>query len=319
MTTMPHNLPEPFQAERLRASLRPLAAGSSPSEEAQSYQRFYGLDLPQHVLVRSSLGLFSSDAVDLAAQLWLPPEPQATLILLHGYYDHMGLYRHVIDWALGLNFAVLAFDLPGHGLSGGPRASIDDFASYQRALQQLLAEATRLDLPQPWHLCGQSTGGAIVLDYLLNGTPRPQPGAVILLAPLVRPRAWGLSRLSYQLLSPFRSEIPRRFSANSNDAQFLDFLQHRDPLQPRSLPTAWVGALARWIPYIERAPRSPLQPLVVQGEADMTVDWRHNLAVLQSKFDQPQILRIPGARHHLANEHEDIRSRYFAFLSERLR
>lgn len=51
----------------------------------------------------------------------------------------------------------------------------------------------------------------------------------------------------------------------------------------------------------------------------MTVDWRHNLQVLQDKFDQPQILRLPGARHHLVNEHEDIRRRYFAFLSERLR
>ena len=30
-------------------------------------------------------------------------------------------------------------------------------------------------------------------------------------------------------------------------------------------------------------------------------------------------LRLPGARHHLVNEHEDIRRRYFAFLSERLR
>nr|WP_068825345.1 alpha/beta hydrolase [Pseudomonas sp. BMS12] len=316
---MPKSPTEPFQAERLRASLRPLAAGQALSAEALAYQRHYGLDLPQHPAVRSRLGSFTSDGLDLVAQLWLPPEPQATLILLHGYYDHMGLYRHVIDWALSLNLAALAFDLPGHGLSAGPRASIDDFASYQRALHGLLDEAASLDLPQPWHLCGQSTGGAILLDYLLTGAPRPEPGATILLAPLVRPRAWGLSKLSYHLLSPFKSAIPRRFSANSSDPAFLDFLQNRDPLQPRNLPTAWVGALARWIPRIERAQRSALQPLVVQGEDDMTVDWRHNLAVLQAKFDQPQILRIPGARHHLANEHEDIRKRYFAFLSERLR
>src|SRR5690606_24679545 len=186
----------------------------------------------------------------------------------------MGLYRHLIDWALGENLAVLACDLPGHGLSAGPRASIEDFSTYQRTLHQLFAEAASLDLPQPWHLCGQSTGGAILLDFLLLGEPRPEPGATILLAPLVRPRAWGLSKLSYHLVGPFRSQIPRRFSDNSGDADFLDFLRHRDPLQPRHLPTAWVGALARWIPRIEQAPRKPLSPLVVQGEADMTVDWR---------------------------------------------
>ncbi|WP_423811416.1 alpha/beta hydrolase, partial [Pseudomonas aeruginosa] len=40
-----------------------------------------------------------------------------SLLLMHGYYDHMGLYRHVVDWALGMGFSVLACDLPGHGLS----------------------------------------------------------------------------------------------------------------------------------------------------------------------------------------------------------
>lgn len=319
MTALTQTLPEPFQPERLRAALRPLVAAATLPAEAQAYQRYYGLDLPQHGAVQRRLGCFHCAGLELVAQLWLPPQPQATLILLHGYYDHTGLYRHVIDWALGLNLAVLTCDLPGHGLSAGARASIDDFATYQQTLQALFAEAASLDLPQPWHLCGQSTGGAILLDYLLLGEPRPEPGATILLAPLVRPRAWGLSKLSYHLLGPFKTEIPRRFSENSTDAEFLDFLQHRDPLQPRTLPIAWVGALARWIPRIEKAPRSVQQPLVVQGEDDMTVDWRHNLQVLQDKFDRPDILRLHGARHHLVNEREALRRQYFAFLSERLR
>lgn len=321
MTSMPSPTSEHFQPERLRSHLRPLAAATLPlSSEEQAYQRYYGLDLASsRAGARSQLGCFELDGLRIVTQLWLPAEPQATLVLLHGYYDHMGLYRHVIDWALGMNLAVLACDLPGHGLSAGPRASIDDFATYQHTLLGLLDQAASLDLPQPWHLCGQSTGGGILLDYLLNGAPRPQPGATILLAPLVRPRAWGLSKLSYHLLSPFKSAIPRRFSANSSDSDFLHFVQHRDPLQPRSLPTAWVGALAKWIPRIESAPRSKQRPLIVQGESDMTVDWQHNLDVLQDKFDQPEILRLPGARHHLVNESEALRRQYFAFLSEHLR
>jgi alpha-beta hydrolase superfamily lysophospholipase len=117
----------------------------------------------------------------------------------------------------------------------------------------------------------------------------------------------------------FVSEIPRRFSVNSSDADFIDFVHNRDPLQPRSLPTAWVGALSQWVPRIEAAPRSMRSPLIIQGEADMTVAWRHNLEVLQDKFAAPQILRLPEARHHLANELPALRQRYFDFLSERLR
>ena len=47
----------------------------------------------------------------------------------------------MIEWALDQGFAVIACDLPGHGLSSGERASIKDFAEYQSTLQGLLAEA----------------------------------------------------------------------------------------------------------------------------------------------------------------------------------
>lgn len=310
---------EPFQPEQLRPLLRPLAAARLDLPALQAYRSFYGLDQAlRHTGLDCRLGTFSAAGYQIAVQLWAPAEPRGTLLLLHGYYDHMGLYRHVIDWALSLNFAVLAYDLPGHGLSSGARASIGDFGEYQQVLLGLFAQAAELGLPQPWHLCGQSTGGAILLDYLLSDGTRPELGQSILLAPLVRPRAWNWSKFSYRLLSPFVREIPRRFSENSSDAAFLDFVHNLDPLQPRSLPTAWVGALKRWVPRIEGAARSPHSPLIVQGEEDMTVDWRYNLGVLQDKFRQPEILRLPEARHHLANENEALRRRYFDFLSERL-
>ena len=312
-------MPEPFHPEQLRPLLRPLAAARLELPAVQAYRSFYGLDLGgRHAGLDHRLGSFAAAGYQIAVQLWAPAEPRGTLLLLHGYYDHMGLYRHVIDWALALNLAVLACDLPGHGLSSGARASIDDFAEYQRVLAGLFEQAAELELPQPWHLCGQSTGGAILLDYLLTDGKRPELGQSILLAPLVRPRAWVWSKLSYRLLSTFVREIPRRFSENSSDAAFIDFVHNLDPLQPRNLPTAWVGALAQWVPRIEAAPRSAHSPLIVQGEADMTVDWRHNLEVLQDKFSRPGILRLPEARHHLANESEALRRRYFDFLREHL-
>jgi alpha-beta hydrolase superfamily lysophospholipase len=309
-------MPELFAPHHLMANLRPLAAAAPLSAAEQHYRQFYGFSdgLAQH----SRVGQLQVGGYQIALQAWWPEQPRATLVLLHGYYDHSGLYRHVIEWALGMGFAVLSFDLPGHGLSSGTRASIGDFAEYQTVLQGVLAEAAALQLPQPWHLCGQSTGGAILIDYLLTGAPAADIGETILLAPLVRPRAWAWSQLSYRVMRHFVSEIPRRFSVNSSDADFIDFVHNHDPLQPRSLPTAWVGALSQWVPRIEAAPRSVRSPLIVQGEADMTVAWRHNLEVLQDKFAAPSILRLPEARHHLANELPALRQRYFDFLSERL-
>lgn len=309
-----------FDPDHLRAGLLPLSASQAPSEDAQAYQRFYGLNaLGPTGSISSRIGRVEVGGYDIVTQLWMPEQPIGTLVLMHGFYDHVGLYRHVIHWALGLGLAVIACDLPGHGLSSGARASITDFAEYQLVLDRLFAEAERLTLPKPWHLCGQSTGGAIVIDHLLHhGDASPAQGQTILLAPLVRPRGWALSKLSYYLLRNFVKAIDRRFSENSNAPAFLPFLL-ADPLQPRRLPTVWVGALAKWIERIERAPQSRRSPLIVQGESDMTVDWQHNLPVLKDKFAEPQILMLPEARHHLVNESPELRAQYFEFLTQRMR
>jgi len=241
-----------IQPDRLRNSLPALSEATEASAEALHYQAYYGLDLPHRGKVQRRLGRFRVHDYDVVAQAWWPEQPHASLLVLHGYYDHMGLYRHVVDWGLEMGFAVLACDLPGHGLSSGPRASINEFDEYQAVLSGLFEQARRLDLPRPWHLLGQSTGGAIALDHLLHQEPLGDLGRTILLAPLVRPRAWLRSRISYELVRRFVQQIPRTFSENSSDPGFLEFVQTQDPLQPDILPTAWVGALSRWIPRIER-------------------------------------------------------------------
>lgn len=309
-------MPNDFQPQILRERLLPLLQGAGPQREELDYRRFYRLDSPLAEQIR--LGSMPAAGYRLAVQLWLPPQPRASLLLLHGLYDHMGLYRHLINWALQQNFALLACDLPGHGLSSGPPASIDDFAEYRAALDALLDAAGELQLPRPWHLLGQSTGAAIVLDYLLGGAPRAELGRSILLAPLVRPRAWLRSRAAYHLLRPLRQSIPRRFYANSGDSEYLHFVRHVDPMQAQALPLAWVGALQRWVPRIESAPRSGVSPLIIQGDADLTVDWQHNLGVLQDKFCNPDVLLLGGARHHLANETAELRQRYLDYLGQHL-
>jgi alpha-beta hydrolase superfamily lysophospholipase len=307
-----------FNPQALRHALPALDAHSVDPALASIWRRFYQIDFAQqHADLDCRLGVVEVAGYRIAMQVWRPPQALATLIVLHGYYDHMGLYGHVYDWALKQGYAVLCCDLPGHGLSSGARVSINSFQEYQQVLQALLAKAAQLRLPKPWHLLGQSTGGAIALDYILAQQPLTAFGETILLAPLVRPRAWQQSKLLYQLVKPFRSSVPRTFSDNSNDPEFVKFVR-KDPLQAQILPTAWVGALAQWIPHIEQAKPSARSPIIVQGAADMTVDWQYNLNILTEKFSEPRILLLPEARHHLANEQVDIREQYFKFIGEQL-
>ncbi|HCA66560.1 MAG TPA: alpha/beta hydrolase, partial [Pseudomonas sp.] len=126
-----------IQPDRLRNSLPALSEATEASAEALHYQAYYGLDLPHRGKVQRRLGRFRVHDYDVVAQAWWPEQPHASLLVLHGYYDHMGLYRHVVDWGLEMGFAVLACDLPGHGLSSGPRASINEFDEYQAVLSGL--------------------------------------------------------------------------------------------------------------------------------------------------------------------------------------
>ena len=293
-----------------------LEPGRKLDASARRYAAYYGIDFSDQV--HQHLGRIQVDEFSVAVQVWLPPQPRGTLIILHGYYDHMGLYRHLINWALQRDLAVMAFDLPGHGLSSGKRASIDCFLRYQKVLDEVLIHASGWGLPAPWHLLGQSTGGAILIDKLLHGPLPEELGRTVLMAPLVRPRKWGVSQVSLRLLGGFAQQFGRRFTDNSTDQAFLDFIRERDPLQSQVLPVAWVLALEKWIPRIEQASPSGLRPLVIQGQMDGTVDWQHNLRVLGQKFDKPEIFFLPHARHHLANEGELIRRQYLAWLAHEL-
>ncbi|WP_090274195.1 phospholipase BipL [Halopseudomonas litoralis] len=293
-----------------------LEPGQPFNQAARQYASYYGIDFSADAA--QHLGRITVDGFDVAVQVWRPSAPRGTLVLLHGYYDHMGLYQHLIRWALSQRLAVLAFDLPGHGLSSGARASIDCFLRYQQVLDGVLEQGRLWKLPAPWHFLGQSTGGAILIDRLLHGPMPEQAGQTILMAPLVRPRQWGVSQFSLKLLGGFIQQLGRRFTDNSTDLDFLEFIRQHDPLQAQVLPVAWVQALDKWIPRIETAVPAAHRPLIVQGQADGTVDWQHNIKVLQDKFDAPELFYLPKARHHLANEKPRYRRQYLDWLGERL-
>ena len=87
-----------------------------------------------------------------------------TLIVVHGYWDHAALYGPMIRWALKQGYHVHVFDLPGHGLSGGPLAEIESFDDYSGVLATILQRENY----KYYALSGLSTGGAVIVNALLN-------------------------------------------------------------------------------------------------------------------------------------------------------
>lgn len=307
----PKDTAEPtFSPVKAREAL-PLLHWKSPEPprgELLAYARFYGINFGETMPgIEHGLGHFRAARHDIATHIWRPTDPAGTVLVCHGYFDHVGLYKHIIRFLLQQGYAVVAYDLPGHGLSSGAPVTINTFRTYRRILQRCLKDMEDC-MPRPWHLVAQSTGGAIAMDLLLYTRGEKSPfDQVVLLAPLVRPARWWYVRLLHTLVSPFTSYVKRVFSANSGDPDFLDFVEFRDPLQYRQISSRWVGAMRRWVARFARAAPAKISPVVIQGDQDETVDWQHNLKAIQKKFASPEVHILKGARHHLANESENHR------------
>ena len=287
------------------------------SEDMVAYCRFYGLDLwVEHPEVSYRQGYVMADRHQVMVHYFRLPDqckPRGTVFILHGYFDHVGLYSQLIDRCLGAGFDVLACDQPGHGLSSGTPAAIGSFLEYQAVLTDVMASVRR-HVRAPWYAVGQSTGGAILIDYLLTNHHDRETSdfrRVVLLAPLIRPMGWLGAKVLHSLVKPFISRWRRAFGANSGNSRFLKFLRDYDPLQARAVHVDWVSALRQWVPHIESARPVDFPITVVQGEKDLTVDWQHNLRIIRNKFSSVEELRIPDGRHHLVNEAQDLQATVF--------
>jgi alpha-beta hydrolase superfamily lysophospholipase len=287
------------------------------SDEMVAYCRFYGLDLwVEHPEVAYHQGYLTTGHHQVMVHYYRLSEGgsrKGTVFILHGYFDHVGLYSQLIDRCLSEGFDVLTYDQPGHGLSSGTPAAIGSFLEYQSVLEDVLALA-RGQVKGPWFAVGQSTGGAILIDYLLSNQHTRETSdfnKVVLLAPLVRPAGWLGAKVLHSLMKPFFSRWRRAFGTNSGNTRFLRFLRELDPLQARAVHVDWVSALRQWVPRIESARPVDFPVTVVQGEKDATVDWEHNLRIIRNKFSSVKERRIPDGRHHLVNEAQDLQAVVF--------
>jgi len=305
--------------DRLPAFSPGVAVSNDPL--TQAYLSHYGLNRIQAPWpISHSLGYFESLHYRLACHYFAVPEShrKGTAIIVHGYYDHAGLFRHPVEVCLALGLSVLCFDLPGHGLSGGDPASIDSYDHYSQSLVDCINIARQKSIPGPFHLLAQSTGAATVINCLIKGQKFPLGpiDKIIFLAPLLRPAGWKTGMVVYWLLHLFVKQVKRGFTANSHDSDFLQFLAQDDPLQARYLRIDWVTALRAYLKDFAEAASSPITIHIIQGTGDRTVDWRYNLPKLAEKFPNAKIHVIEEARHHLVNESSEYREKIFAVVNE---
>ncbi len=218
---------------------------------------------------------------------------KGTAFILHGYLEHSALRVPMAAELIRAGWTAVGVDLPGHGLSGGKRADIDDLNQYAEALESVL-DAENWDAPL--RVIAHSAGGATTL---LVCARRGNPFEFgVLEAPLVRTFLWEPTVAAERLLGGAISTVPRRDGGISRDQPFYRLLKS-DPLYEHKVPVHWFDAVVRYFEETKAWSAIPGRFLVIQGTKDSVVDAAYNIPFLRGILPDAEFAQIAGGRHHL--------------------
>lgn len=111
----------------------------------------------------------ASDGLILRGQGWEPEEtPRAAICLIHGHGEHTGRYAHAGSFLTQNGFALMGFDLRGHGRSDGRRGHTPSYDQLLDDISAMLAQVCARYPDQKVFLYGHSMGGNLVINYALR-------------------------------------------------------------------------------------------------------------------------------------------------------
>ena len=108
------------------------------------------------------------DGIEMAALGWKPAVPKAVVVLVHGHGEHVNRYHHVAEGFVNAGYAMLAFDLRGHGKSAGPRGHTPQYDNMMDDIADFVGDAQKRYPGLPVFLYGHSMGGNLVINYALR-------------------------------------------------------------------------------------------------------------------------------------------------------
>ena len=245
----------------------------------------------------------AADGTPLHVRHWPPSgEPWARVLIVHGIGEHSGRYERTGRLMSEAGLDVHAFDLRGHGLSGGRRVYVRRWDDFLDDVEVRLAALPQPGLPVV--LFGHSMGALIALTYACSD--RPAPDLLVLRAPPLQARVPGWQRALAPLLGIVAPTLvlsnPISGDQLSRDPA-VGVAYFADPLvQPRS--TTRLGA--QLFSAMKRArselARLDVPTLVIHGGADTLVPTE----VSEPLGTLPGVERrvLPNLRHETLNEPE---------------
>ena len=224
----------------------------------------------------------ASDGVVLRVARWLGRGAvRGTVCVFPGRGEFIEKYFETIGELVARDFAVVAMDWRGQGLSGRPLANarkghVDDFSLFERDLDALTHQVLQFLCPRPWFALGHSMGGAILLSQAQAGASPFE--RIVVSAPMIDlhglrfPRATRAVIEVADIVGLGSAFIPGGKPASSMSAPFKD-----------NVLTSDAGRFARNAALVEAAPQLAI--------GDPTIGWLNAAFRLMASFVDPDVPR----------------------------
>ncbi|MEI7810794.1 MAG: lysophospholipase [Ignavibacteria bacterium] len=115
----------------------------------------------------------SNAGLRIFGQFWKPEgnNIKAVVCLVHGLGEHSSRYKVLPQTLTDNGFALIGFDLEGHGKSEGKRGHTPSYQAYMDNISILLDKAHQFFPGTDIFLYGHSLGGNLVINYILRNKP----------------------------------------------------------------------------------------------------------------------------------------------------
>lgn len=285
------------------------------------------------------VGLTTQDGALLRAARWAwSPAPRGTVVVLPGRAEFIEKYFETISELLARDFAVVALDWRGQGLSerqlrNRRKGHIDDFEVYERDLDALREQVLEALCPRPWFALGHCMAAAILIQQARAG--RSPFARIVATSPMI-----DLYRLPLKTAARILVEgldilglggafVPGGRSRPLFLQSFAETVLTSDPIRHARTaailkaapelgigdPTiGWTNAAFRLMRQFEDAdyPRRTLTPiLVVAAGADRVVSTPA-IELFAGRLKAGRFITLPYARHDILMERDPFRTQFWA-------
>ncbi len=248
---------------------------------------------------------------------------RAEVVLTHGLGEHSGRYEHVAGRFAEAGIRLIAYDLRGHGRSGGTRGDAPAYRSLLADLGRVLAEGPRGD--GPLFLMGHSLGGQITLRYLLEH-PQACRGAIVA-SPWLRlafaPSRWrvALARLASRWWPTLIQRTPGEAFRLSRDAPHLASLPEPELVHHVISARLYLAIQESGEMLLAEAPALRTPVLLLHGSADEVTSATATRDFYERAGSKDKrLLLLPDALHETHNDlgREQVLAEILAWVQARL-